>query len=50
VSPTLDLIRQARLLADIHTFVVLCVGAAVMFVLSFGLKKNELGGRRMVLE
>jgi hypothetical protein len=50
VSLTLDLIRRSRLLADIDTFVVLSVAAGMLFVLSFGLKKNELGGGRMVLE
>jgi len=35
---------QAATLAYIDTFKVLCVGAAVMFCLSFVLKKNEPGG------
>ena len=36
--------RQAGALAYIDTFMVLCVGAAIMFFLSFLLKKNEPGG------
>jgi len=35
---------QAGSLAYIDTFMVLCVGAAIMFFLSFILKKNEPGG------
>jgi DHA2 family multidrug resistance protein len=35
---------QAASLAYIDTFMVLCVGAAIMFVLSFILKKNDPGG------
>jgi MFS transporter, DHA2 family, multidrug resistance protein len=38
------LIGQATTLAYIDTFRVLCFGAAVMFVLSFALKKNAPGG------
>jgi DHA2 family multidrug resistance protein len=38
------LIGQATTLAYIDTFWVLCVGAAIMFLLSFALKKNEPGG------
>jgi DHA2 family multidrug resistance protein len=34
---------QAATLAYIDTFMVLCVGAAIMFFLSFALKKNEPG-------
>jgi DHA2 family multidrug resistance protein len=34
---------QASTLAYIDTFYVLCLGAAIMFVLSFLLKKNEPG-------
>ena len=45
-----DVIRQAMLLAYVDTFVVLSVGAAILFVLTFGVKENELGGGRMVLE
>jgi MFS transporter, DHA2 family, multidrug resistance protein len=36
--------RQAGSLAYIDTFMVLCVGAAIMFFLAFILKKNEPGG------
>jgi MFS transporter, DHA2 family, multidrug resistance protein len=43
-------ISQASTLAYIDTFLVLAVVAAIMFVLSFALKKNELGGRRVVME
>ncbi len=35
---------QAASLAYIDTFMVLCVGAAIMFCLAFLLKKNEPGG------
>ena len=38
------LIAQATTLAYIDTFWVLCFGAAIMFVLSFALKKNSPGG------
>jgi MFS transporter, DHA2 family, multidrug resistance protein len=38
------LIGQATTLAYIDTFWVLCIGAAIMFLLSFALKKNEPGG------
>ena len=38
------LIGQATTLAYIDTFWVLAVGAAIMFLLSFALKKNEPGG------
>jgi DHA2 family multidrug resistance protein len=37
------LIGQATTLAYIDTFWVLCIGAAVMFLLSFGLRKNSPG-------
>jgi DHA2 family multidrug resistance protein len=43
-------IAQASTLAYIDTFRVLALGAAIMFVVSFALKKNEPGGRRVVLE
>jgi DHA2 family multidrug resistance protein len=36
--------RQAGSLAYIDTFMVLCVGAALMFFLAFILKKNDPGG------
>jgi DHA2 family multidrug resistance protein len=38
------LIVQATTLAYIDTFWVLCVGAAIMFLLSFALRRNEPGG------
>ncbi len=38
------MIRQATTLAYVDTFLVLSVIAAIMFVLSFTLKRNELGG------
>ena len=45
------LIGQATALAYIDAFWVLCVGAGIMFVLSFALKKNEPGGgRQMAVE
>ena len=45
-----NLIGQATLLAYVDTFVVLSVGAALMFLLSFALRKNAPGGRRVVVE
>ena len=45
------LVGQATALAYIDTFWVLCVGAAVMFVVSFALKRNQLGaGRQVAME
>ncbi len=41
---------QATTLAYVDTFMVLAIIAAVMFVLSFALKKNELGGRKVMME
>lgn len=41
---------QAATMAYIDTFMVLAVLAAVMFFLSFGLKKNDLGGGAVVAE
>jgi MFS transporter, DHA2 family, multidrug resistance protein len=41
---------QANTLAYIDTYWVLAVGAAIMFVVSFTLRKNEPGGRRVVLD
>ena len=38
------LIGQATTLAYIDTFWVLCIGAAIMFLLSFALRRNEPGG------
>jgi DHA2 family multidrug resistance protein len=37
-------IGQATTLAYIDTFWVLCIGAGIMFLLSFALKKNQPGG------
>ena len=45
-----DVIAQATTLAYIDTFMILAGASAVMFVLSFGLKKNEPGRRRVVME
>jgi DHA2 family multidrug resistance protein len=39
-----DLQAQAASLAYIDTFMVLCVGAAIMFCLTFFLRKNDPGG------
>ncbi|HKD01162.1 MAG TPA: DHA2 family efflux MFS transporter permease subunit [Terriglobales bacterium] len=41
---------QAASLAYVDTFMVLCVGSAIMFVLAFFLKKNDLGGGAVVAE
>jgi DHA2 family multidrug resistance protein len=41
---------QAASLAYVDTFMVLCVGAAIMFVLAFFLKKNEPGGGTAIAE
>jgi DHA2 family multidrug resistance protein len=38
-----ETIAQATTLAYIDTFAVLCIAAAIMFLLSFALKKNEPG-------
>ena len=38
------MIGQATTLAYIDTFWVLCIGAAIMFILSFALKRNQPGG------
>ena len=43
-------IGQATTLAYLDTFLILSIIAAVMFVLSFALKKNELGGDRVMVE
>jgi DHA2 family multidrug resistance protein len=45
-----SLIGQATTLAYLDTFGILAIGAAIMFLLSFALKKNELGGERVVME
>jgi len=41
---------QAGTLAYMDTFMVLAVISAIMFVLSFVLKKNDLGAGRVVVE
>jgi len=41
---------QAASMAYVDTFMVLCMGAAIMFVLAFFLKKNEPGGGMTVAE
>jgi len=43
-------IGQATTLAYLDTFLILAAISAVMFVLSFTLKKNELGGHRVMAE
>ena len=43
-------IAQASTLAYIDTFFVLTAGAAIMFFLSFALRKNDPSGRRVVME
>ncbi|HKO03944.1 MAG TPA: DHA2 family efflux MFS transporter permease subunit [Candidatus Acidoferrales bacterium] len=43
-------LRQATLLAYVDTFAILSVAAAIMFLLSFALKKNQIGGGRMMVE
>ncbi len=43
-------IAQATTLAYVDTFLVLAAGSAIMFVLSFALKKNQPGAGRVVLE
>jgi DHA2 family multidrug resistance protein len=43
-------IGQATTLAYLDTFLILAVISAVMFVLSFTLKKNELDGHRVMAE
>jgi MFS transporter, DHA2 family, multidrug resistance protein len=45
-----SVIAQATTLAYVDTFLVLAVGAAIMFVVSFTLKKNDPGRRRVALE
>ena len=44
------LTAQATTLAYIDTFFVLAAGSGIMFLLSFALKKNELGKGRVALE
>jgi hypothetical protein len=43
-------IAQATTLAYVDTFLVLAAGSAIMFILSFALKKNEPGSGRVALE
>ncbi|MGH9737509.1 MAG: DHA2 family efflux MFS transporter permease subunit [Candidatus Acidiferrales bacterium] len=43
-------ITQATTLAYLDTFFILAVGSAIMFILSFALRKNEPDGRRVALE
>jgi DHA2 family multidrug resistance protein len=45
-----SVIAQATTLAYVDTFLVLAVGAAIMFVVSFTLRKNDPGRRRVVME
>jgi DHA2 family multidrug resistance protein len=45
-----SVIGQATMLAYIDTFLVLSVIAAILFVLSFTLKKNDLGSHRVMVE
>jgi len=45
-----SVIGQATTLAYIDTFSILAAGAALMFLLSFALKKNDVGGGRVVME
>jgi DHA2 family multidrug resistance protein len=46
-----NLQREAASLAYIDTFMVLCVGAAIMFCFTFVLKRNDPGGGgRMAVE
>jgi DHA2 family multidrug resistance protein len=41
---------QATTLAYIDTYRILAIGAAIMFVVSFALKKNQPGGRPVVMD
>jgi MFS transporter, DHA2 family, multidrug resistance protein len=45
-----SVVGQATVLAYVDTYVILAFAAAIMFVLSFALRKNEPGGRRAVVE
>jgi DHA2 family multidrug resistance protein len=42
-----SLLRQSVVLAYIDSYMVLAIGAAIMFFLSFLLKKNDPGGGRV---
>ena len=44
-----SLLQQSATLAYIDTYMVLCIGAAIMFCLSFLLKKNDPRGDRMTI-
>ena len=45
-----SLVGQASTLAYLDTYGLLALGAAIMFLLSFALKRNHLGGGRVVME
>jgi len=45
-----SVVAQASVLAYVDTYVILALGAAIMFALSFALRKNEPAGRRVVVE
>ncbi|HKV05150.1 MAG TPA: DHA2 family efflux MFS transporter permease subunit [Candidatus Acidoferrales bacterium] len=45
-----SVIGQATVLAYMDTYMILAVAAAIMFVLSFTLKKNQPGARRVSVE
>jgi hypothetical protein len=45
-----NVILQATTLAYLDTFLVLATIGAIMFVLSFTLRKNDPGARRVVVE
>jgi DHA2 family multidrug resistance protein len=45
-----SLIGQASTLAYLDTYALLAGGAAIMFLLSFTLRRNQLGGGRVVME
>ncbi len=45
-----SVIAQATTLAYLDTYLVLAVGAAIMLVVSFFLRKNEPGGARVMVE
>ena len=45
-----NLLGQAATLAYMDTYLILAAAAAIMFALSFALKKNDPGGRPVRLE
>jgi len=45
-----NVLAQASTLAYVDTFMFLSVAAAIMFLLSFALRKNQPGARRVALE